>query len=106
MVNVINVKAGNLFEFITELKLDGILSAANGTGPMGRGIAGAIKRYGGEEIQRDAYMVCREQNPQEGDAYSTISGHLVNQGIKKIIHAVTMKKPAGKTSIEICEKAF
>lgn len=94
---------GNLLELIDELKLDGLINAANGIGPMGRGIAGAIRKYGGDEIQIDAFSVCNKLNPQAGDAYSTIPGSLK---VKRIIHAVTMKMPGGFTSYSICNKAF
>ncbi len=97
---------GNLLESAEDFQLDGIMNAANGKGPMGKGIAGAIKRAGGDSIQIDAYVVCKRQDPQEGEAYSTIAGILEEKGIKRIIHAVTMKQPAGRTSVEICGKAF
>jgi len=82
------------------------MSAANGTGPMGAGIAGAIRKYGGREIQENAFEVCRTSNPQAGMAYSTISGQLKLSGIKRIIHAVTMKNPGGPTSYELIKSAF
>ena len=103
---MVKAEKGNLLESIEKFGLDGILSAANGKGPMGKGIAGAIKREGGDEIQADAYAVCKAEDPQEGDAYSTIAGSLEEEGIKKIIHSVTMKQPGGRTSVEICGKAF
>jgi O-acetyl-ADP-ribose deacetylase (regulator of RNase III) len=99
-------EVGNLLESIEKYKLDCIMNAANGKGPMGRGIAGAIKRYGGQEIQNDAYKVCNEWDPQPGQAYCTISGKLEQQGIKCIIHSVTMKQPGGPTSYDIVSKAF
>jgi len=103
---MVKAENGNLLESIEKLGLDGVMNAANGKGPMGKGIAGAIKAMGGDKIQMDAYVVCKFEDPQEGDAYSTISGTLEKQGIKRIIHAVTMKQPGGRTSVEICGKAF
>ncbi|MDO8641046.1 MAG: macro domain-containing protein, partial [Nitrosarchaeum sp.] len=97
---------GDLLKQITNEKLDGIMSAANGRGPMGRGIAGAIKRMGGDIIQEDAFRVCLAQDPQPGQAYSTIAGSFTDQGIKRIIHAVTMKQPGGPTSLEVISNAF
>lgn len=97
---------GNIISLIEELKLDGIQNGANGRGPMGAGIAGAIKRAGGYEIQADAFHVCKQLDPQPGQAYSTISGRLKNRGIKRIIHAITMKNPGSPSSYEIIEKAF
>ena len=100
------IEKGNLLESIEKHSIDGIMNAANGRGPMGRGIAGAIKQYGGQEIQDDAYKVCNMLDPQPGDAYSTISGKLKDQGVLRIILAVTMKQPGGRTSLEIVKNAF
>jgi O-acetyl-ADP-ribose deacetylase (regulator of RNase III) len=99
-------QVGNIISLIEELKLDGIQNGANGVGPMGAGIAGAIKRAGGYNIQADAFRVCKKLDPQPGQAYSTISGLLLQRGIKRIIHAVTMKNPGSPSSYEIIEKAF
>lgn len=103
---MITKRVGNLLDLIEELKLDAIQSAANGVGPMGRGIAGAIRKAGGDEIQKDAFLVCGLQNPQPGQAYITIPGKLGAQGIKHIVHAVTMKQPGGPTSLEAIGMAF
>jgi len=103
---MISAQKGNLLKEFSKFGIDGIMNAANGKGPMGAGIAGAIKRAGGKEIQDNAYEVCRTLDPQEGQAYSTIAGSLEDEGIKMIIHAVTMKQPAGITSLEICRQAF
>lgn len=99
-------QVGNLLELIEELTLDGIMNAANGRGPMGRGIAGAIRNYGGDEIMDDAFAVCNSNDPLPGQAYSTISGRLKDRGIKRIIHAVTMKDPGGYTDYDIVRNAF
>lgn len=103
---IVSIEKGNLLESISKYKLDCIMNAANGTGPMGRGIAGAIRKYGGDEIMHDAFNVCADIDPQAGDSYITISGKLKEQGIKCIIHAVTMKKPGGYTDYEIVENCF
>ena len=100
------VTTGNLLESIRKYQLDGIMNAANSVGPMGAGIAGAIRRYGGDEIESDAFKVCAVANPTAGEAYSTIAGQLKEKGIKRIIHAVTMKRPGSHSSLEIVEKAF
>lgn len=99
-------QVGNLLDKIEELKLDGIQNAANGIGPMGRGIAGAIRKAGGDAIMHDAFQVCSLLDPQPGQAYSTIAGLLQDRGVKRIIHAVTMKKPSGHTSYDIVRDAF
>jgi len=103
---MIIAKVGNLLENIENMRLDGIMNAANGIGPMGAGIAGAIRRYGGVEIQTDAFKVCNELEPIPGDAYSTISGQLKRMGIKRIIHAVTMKKPGELSSLMVVLNSF
>ena len=99
-------QVGNLLELIEDLKLDGIQNAANGIGPMGRGIAGAIRKAGGDAIMQDAFKMCSAQDPQPGQAYSTIAGFLRARGVLRIIHAVTMKEPGGPTSYDIVRDAF
>ena len=98
---------GNIFDQIETYGIDAIQNAANCIGkPMGRGIAGEIRLWGGYEIQDDAYRVCSRDNPCPGDAYSTISGSLKARGIKRIIHACTMKQPNGYTDYDIVRSAF
>jgi O-acetyl-ADP-ribose deacetylase (regulator of RNase III) len=97
---------GNLITEIEKLELDGIQNAANGIGVMGRGIAGAIRKAGGDEIMHDAFAVCTKLNPKPGQAYSTISGSLKERGIKRIIHAVTMKNPSDPTTLQVAKDAF
>jgi len=89
---------------ITKLKdVDYICNAANGYGPMGAGVAGAIKRAGGVEIERDAIRVCKEIDPQEGDIYPTIAGTLP---FKQIIHLVTMKHWGSRSKLSTVEKCL
>jgi O-acetyl-ADP-ribose deacetylase (regulator of RNase III) len=58
---------------ITALEVDAIANAANNHLWMGAGVAGAIKRAGGEEIEREAV----QQGPIEvGDAVATSAGRL------------------------------
>jgi O-acetyl-ADP-ribose deacetylase len=58
---------------ITSLEVDAIANAANNRLWMGGGVAGAIKRAGGEEIEREAI----QQGPIEvGDAVATGAGRL------------------------------
>lgn len=83
--------------------VDYIVNAANGLGPMGTGIAGAIRRAGGQVIQDEATLICSKHNYQPGDLYITTAGRLP---YKKIIHLVTMKYPGGVTSYEIVEKCL
>ena len=39
---------------LTKLEVDAIVNPANSSGTMGGGVAGAIKRAGGGEIEREA----------------------------------------------------
>ena len=103
---MIKALVGDIFDQIETYSIEGIVNAANGIGPMGRGIAGAIKMHGGACIQGDAYRVCSRENPKPGDAYSTIAGCLEGRGIKRIIHACTMKQPSGYTDYKIVNSAF
>ncbi len=69
---------------ITTLPCDAVVNAANDHLWMGGGVAGAIKRRGGEEIERDAVR----QGPLPiGEAVATGAGHLP---ARYVIHAVTM----------------
>jgi O-acetyl-ADP-ribose deacetylase (regulator of RNase III) len=69
---------------ITELEVDGIVNAANNRLIMGGGVAGAIKRKGGSEIEREA--VSKGPIPI-GEAVVTGAGRL---RAKYVIHAATM----------------
>jgi O-acetyl-ADP-ribose deacetylase (regulator of RNase III)/ADP-ribose pyrophosphatase YjhB (NUDIX family) len=69
---------------ITELKVDAIVNAANNRLEMGGGVAGAIKRKGGQEIEEEAL----EKGPIAiGAAAWTRAGKLP---AKYVIHAATM----------------
>lgn len=69
---------------ITELAVDAIVNAANNKLVMGGGVAGAIKRKGGKEIEDEAV---RKGPIEIGGAVATGAGKLA---IKYIIHAATM----------------
>ncbi|MGH3083622.1 MAG: macro domain-containing protein [Gaiellaceae bacterium] len=58
---------------ITGLEVDAIANAANNHLWMGSGVAGAIKRAGGEEIEREAV---RKSPIQVGEAVATTAGRL------------------------------
>ena len=49
---IISAKVGNLLQEIRSEQLDCIQNAANGTGPMGAGIAGAIRKAGGNLVEK------------------------------------------------------
>jgi O-acetyl-ADP-ribose deacetylase len=69
---------------ITALEVDAIANAANNHLWMGAGVAGAIKRAGGEEIEREAV----QRGPIEvGDAVATSAGRLP---ARWVIHGAVM----------------
>ena len=69
---------------ITALEVDAIANAANNHLWMGSGVAGAIKRAGGEEIEREAVQL----GPIEvGDAVATSAGRLP---ARWVIHGAVM----------------
>ena len=69
---------------ITSLEVDAIANAANNHLWMGSGVAGAIKRAGGEEIEREAV----ELGPIEvGDAVATGAGRLA---ARWVLHGAVM----------------
>jgi O-acetyl-ADP-ribose deacetylase len=69
---------------ITALDVDAIANAANNHLWMGAGVAGAIKRAGGEEIEREAVA----KGPIEiGDAVATGAGRLT---ARWVIHGAVM----------------
>ncbi len=84
---------------ITELPVDAIVNAANSELWMGAGVAGAIKRAGGEGIEREAVA----QGPiKVGEAVATTAGDL--KVVKWVIHAAVMG-PDLKTSADAVAKA-
>jgi O-acetyl-ADP-ribose deacetylase (regulator of RNase III) len=69
---------------ITQLDVDAIANAANDHLWMGAGVAGAIKRAGGDEIEREAVA----QGPIEiGTAVATTAGRL---SARWVIHGAVM----------------
>src|SRR3954465_8336707 len=83
---------------VTKLEVDAIANAAN-TGLMhGGGVAAAISRAGGPEVQRES----DERAPIElGQAVETTAGDMP---ARYVIHAATMEL-GGPTSAEIIEQA-
>jgi len=78
---------------ITEDESDAIVVPANSLLIMGGGVAGAVKRKGGREIEEEA----RKMAPiPVGSAVSTGAGKLK---AKMVIHAPTMERPAGETDL-------
>lgn len=87
---------------ITRLEVDAIVNPANSMMIMGGGVAGAILRAGGKEIQEQALK--RAPVPV-GKAVATEAGKLKTT---YVIHAPTMERPAmqiGKQNVELAVKA-
>lgn len=78
---------------ITELEVDAIVNAANSYGYMGGGVAGAIKRKGGQEIEMEAVSFAPIPI---GHAVITTAGKLP---CRHVIHAPTMEQPAQKIDV-------
>lgn len=84
---------------ITEMSVGAIVNPANSLLIMGGGVAGAIKRKGGVEIEEEA----RKHAPVPvGEAVATTAGRLK---AKYVIHAPTMERPAMRIGLENVEKA-
>jgi O-acetyl-ADP-ribose deacetylase len=82
---------------ITALEVDAIANAANNALWMGAGVAGAIKRAGGEEIEREAVS----KGPIEiGDAVATGAGRLK---ARHVVHGAVMGQDL-RTSGELIER--
>ncbi|MEM3546993.1 MAG: macro domain-containing protein [Candidatus Bathyarchaeia archaeon] len=91
----IEVKHGSLLE----LEVDAIVNPANSMLIMGGGVAGAIKRAGGEEIEKEAV---KNAPIPIGKAIVTTAGRLK---AKNVIHAPTMERP-GPTTTENVYRAM
>ena len=79
---------------ITKLSCDAIVNPANSYGYMGGGVAGAIKRVGGIEIEKEAVA---KAPISIGKAVATTAGSLP---CNFVIHAPTMKQPAMRIGVE------
>jgi O-acetyl-ADP-ribose deacetylase len=83
---------------ITRLEVDAIANAANTDLKHGGGVAGAISRAGGPEVQRES----DEKAPIGlGEAVETTAGEMPS---RYVIHAATMEL-GGPTSADIIERA-
>src|SRR4051812_50229325 len=84
---------------VTRLDVDAIANAANTQLMHGGGVAAAISRAGGPDVQRES----DERAPIElGAAVATTAGELPSRWV---IHAATMVDPGGRSSAEVIEKA-
>ena len=84
---------------ILEVDADVIVNPANSKGIMGGGVAGVIRKAGGEEIEKEA--VQKAPIPV-GSAILTTAGKLKFKGV---IHAPTMEEPAMPSSEEKVRRA-
>jgi O-acetyl-ADP-ribose deacetylase (regulator of RNase III) len=84
---------------ITRIHADAIVNPANSRLIMGGGVAGAIKRAGGREIEREALQ---KAPIPVGEAVATTAWQLE---AKYVIHAPTMSRPAMSTNLGNVEKA-
>jgi O-acetyl-ADP-ribose deacetylase (regulator of RNase III) len=83
---------------VTALEVDAVANAANTQLRHGGGVAGAISRAGGPEVQRES----DERAPIDlGEAVETTAGDMP---ARWVIHAATMEL-GGPTSAEIIERA-
>jgi O-acetyl-ADP-ribose deacetylase (regulator of RNase III) len=87
---MIEIKRGS----ILDVDVDVIVNAANSLGYMGGGVAGVIKRAGGQEIEDEAV---KKAPIPVGSAIITTAGKLKFKGV---IHAPTMERPAMATTTE------
>ena len=83
---------------ITELQVDAIVNAANNRGWLGSGVAGAIRRAAGDEVEQQA--VAQAPWPV-GEAVRTGPGRLGARGVKAILHAAAMApgRPASAAAV-------
>jgi O-acetyl-ADP-ribose deacetylase len=83
---------------IAELEVDAIANAANDRLWMGAGVAGALKRAGGEEMEREAVA----KGPIGlGEAVATGAGRL---GAKHVLHGAVMGQDL-RTNAELVRRA-
>jgi O-acetyl-ADP-ribose deacetylase (regulator of RNase III) len=72
---------------ITAAGTEAIVNAANNQGWLGSGVAGAIRRAAGDQVEEEA--VAQAPWPV-GDAVRTGPGRLGQRGVKAILHAAAM----------------
>jgi O-acetyl-ADP-ribose deacetylase len=83
---------------ITAAGTEGIVNAANNEGWLGSGVAGAIRRAAGAEVEEEA--VAQAPWPV-GDAVRTGPGRLADRGVRAILHAAAMApgRPAAAEAV-------
>jgi O-acetyl-ADP-ribose deacetylase len=83
---------------ITAAGTEVIVNAANNQGWLGSGVAGAIRRAAGDQVEAEAVA----QGPWPvGDAVRTGPGRLADRGVKAILHAAAMApgRPASADAV-------
>ena len=85
---------------ITELEVDAIVNAANTDLKLGAGVAGAIKKKGGDSIQRECDKI---GSISVGEAVITGGGNLKS---KFVIHAAGMRPGEGVTEESLYESTL
>jgi O-acetyl-ADP-ribose deacetylase (regulator of RNase III) len=85
---------------ITEVEVEAIVNPANSLLIMGGGVAGAIRRKGGAEIEEEASSYAPLP---VGEAIATGAGKL---RAKWVIHAPTMERPAMRVGLINVRKAM
>jgi O-acetyl-ADP-ribose deacetylase len=83
---------------ITAADTEAIVNAANNEGWLGSGVAGAIRRAAGDQVEDEA--VAQAPWPV-GDAVRTGPGRLAGRGVKAILHAAAMApgRPASAEAV-------
>jgi O-acetyl-ADP-ribose deacetylase len=83
---------------ITAADAEAIVNAANNEGWLGSGVAGAIRRAAGDQVEAEA--VAQAPWPV-GDAVRTGPGRLAGRGVKAILHAAAMApgRPASAQAV-------
>src|SRR5881396_1509276 len=84
---------------ISQAKVDAVVNAANDHLWMGAGVAGALKKAGGDEIEREA----KSKGPiQAGEAVVTGGGRLK---ARHVIHAAVMTQFLPRTTADVIARA-
>ena len=97
---VIRVLRGDITRWETGVRPSAIVNPANSLMIMGGGVAGAIKRAGGPEIEEEA----RRRAPVPvGEAIATTAGRLP---VDFVIHTPTMEQPAMRTDVDKVGRAM
>jgi O-acetyl-ADP-ribose deacetylase (regulator of RNase III) len=83
---------------ITAAEVEAVVNAANNEGWLGSGVAGAIRRAAGDQVEAEAVP----QAPWPvGEAVRTGPGRLADRGVRAILHAAAMApgRPASAETV-------